>query len=142
MFWWGWIIVGAILLGSELTIVDAQFYLVFLGAAALAVGFTDYAYPLAPWLQWLIFGVLSVATMLTFRKRLYQSLRRNLPVMESGPTGDIVVVPLLLPPQESCRLEYRGSPWTAINAGADMIDAGANARIIGVDGLTLKIIRA
>ena len=142
MPWWGWIIVGAILLGSELTIVDAQFYLVFLGAAALIVGFTQYAYPIVPWVQWLIFGALSIITMVTFRRRLYGALRRDLPVVDSGPTGDMVVVPQSLPPQESCRLEYRGSSWTAINSGTEVIDAGAHARIVGVDGLALKIVRA
>ncbi len=39
MQWWAWIAVGAILLGSELALVDAQFYLVFIGASALVVGF-------------------------------------------------------------------------------------------------------
>ena len=38
MQWWAWIAVGAILLGSELTFVNAQFYLVFVGASALVVG--------------------------------------------------------------------------------------------------------
>ena len=41
------------LLGSELTFVNAQFYLVFIGAAALIVGFLDLAGALpADWLQW------------------------------------------------------------------------------------------
>ena len=35
MEWWAWIAAGAILLGSELAFVDAQFYLVFVGASAL-----------------------------------------------------------------------------------------------------------
>ena len=34
MPWWGWMIVGALLLGSELMIVDAGFYLVLIGIAA------------------------------------------------------------------------------------------------------------
>ena len=34
MPWWGWITIGAILLGSEMLLIDAQFYLVFLGLAA------------------------------------------------------------------------------------------------------------
>ena len=38
MDWWAWIAVGAILLGSELAFVDAQFYLVFIGASAFVVG--------------------------------------------------------------------------------------------------------
>ena len=41
MPWWGWMIVGAILLGAELMVIDAQFYLVFLGLAAMAVGLAD-----------------------------------------------------------------------------------------------------
>jgi membrane protein implicated in regulation of membrane protease activity len=38
MPWWGWIIVGALLMGAELFVIDAQFYLVFLGVSAIAVG--------------------------------------------------------------------------------------------------------
>ena len=38
MPWWGWIIFGALLLGSELLIVDAGFYLVFIGIAAAITG--------------------------------------------------------------------------------------------------------
>jgi len=30
MPWWGWIIFGALLLGSELMFIDAAFYLVFI----------------------------------------------------------------------------------------------------------------
>ena len=37
MQWWAWIAVGAILLGSELAFVDAQFYLVIVGGSALVV---------------------------------------------------------------------------------------------------------
>ena len=43
MQWWAWIAVGAILLGSEMTLVNAQFYLVFIGSAALVVGLMDLA---------------------------------------------------------------------------------------------------
>jgi len=35
MHWWAWIAVGAILLGSELAFIDAQFYMVFVGARGL-----------------------------------------------------------------------------------------------------------
>ena len=34
MPWWGWIVLGAALLAAE-SVVDAQFFLVFFGAAAL-----------------------------------------------------------------------------------------------------------
>ena len=38
MAWWGWCILGVVLLGVELLAVDAQFYLVFAGLAAIVVG--------------------------------------------------------------------------------------------------------
>jgi len=38
MPWWGWIVIGALLFSAELFAIDAAFYLIFLGAAALTVG--------------------------------------------------------------------------------------------------------
>jgi len=140
MQWWAWIAVGAILLGSELTFVNAQFYLVFVGASALVVGILALAgAATADWLQWLIFAALAVTSLLTFRGRVYERMRRMLPVMRSGPAGEIVTLPLELPPGETCRLEYRGSSWSAINAGDSVIAAGSRARVERVDGLTLVV---
>ena len=140
MEWWAWIAVGAILLGSELTFIDAQFYLVFVGGSAIAVGLLQLAgLPLAPWLQWLIFAALAAASMLTFRRRIYESMRRGLPALKGGPAGEIVTLPQELPPGETCRLGYRGSSWSAINGGKAVIAAGAKARIERVDGLTLVV---
>jgi inner membrane protein len=140
MQWWAWIAVGAILLGSELTFVNAQFYLVFVGASALVVGILALAgAATADWLQWLIFAALAVTSLLTFRGRVYERMRRTLPVMRSGPAGEIVTLPLELPPGETCRLEHRGSSWSAINAGEAVIAAGSRARVERVDGLTLVV---
>ena len=140
MQWWAWIAVGAILLGSELTFVNAQFYLVFVGASALIVGILALAgAATADWLQWLIFATLAVTSLLTFRGRVYERVRRTLPIMRSGPAGEIVTLPLELPPGETCRLEYRGSSWSAINAGESVIAAGSRARVERVDGLTLVV---
>ena len=140
MQWWAWIAVGAILLGSELAFVDAQFYLVFVGAAALVVGFLSLtAADLAVWLQWLIFIVLAVVSMVGFRRRIYERMRRTLPKMRSGPAGEVVILATELPPGETCRVEYRGSSWSAINCGTSVIEAGAHARIERVDGLTLVV---
>jgi membrane protein implicated in regulation of membrane protease activity len=140
MQWWAWIAVGAILLGSELAFVDAQFYMVFVGASAFAVGMLQLAgLGLATWLQWLIFAVLAAVSMLTFRRRIYERMRRGLPAMKGGPAGETVTLPTALPPGETCRLEYRGGSWSAINGGKSMIPAGSQARISRVDGLTLVV---
>ncbi|MDH3519541.1 MAG: hypothetical protein OEM49_03715 [Myxococcales bacterium] len=71
MPWWGWISVAALLLTAELACVDAEFYLVFLGVAALIVGLAGIAGAESPgWLQWLAFAALSVASMLALATRI------------------------------------------------------------------------
>ena len=140
MEWWAWSAVGAILLGSELAFVDAQFYLVFVGASAFAVGMlqlTGLGMPV--WLQWLIFAALAVTSLVIFRQRIYDRMRRKLPPLKGGPAGEVVTLPAELPPGETCRLEFRGCSWSALNGGKTVIAAGAKARIERVDGLTLVV---
>jgi inner membrane protein len=140
MEWWAWVAVGAVLLGSELTFIDAQFYLVFVGGSALVVGLLGLSgLALAPWLQWLIFAALAATSMLTFRRQIYERMRRRLPVMKTGPAGETVILPQTLSPGETCRLEFHGSSWSAVNGGKADIAAGAKARIERVDGLTLVV---
>jgi membrane protein implicated in regulation of membrane protease activity len=140
MQWWSWIAVGAILLGSELAFVDAQFYLVFVGASAFAVGILQLAGLGMPvWLQWLIFAALAATSVFTFRRRIYERMRRKLPPLHSGPAGEILTLPIELSPGETCRLEYRGGSWSAMNGGQAVIAAGSRARIERVDGLTLVV---
>jgi membrane protein implicated in regulation of membrane protease activity len=140
MTWWGWIVGGAILLGAELAFVSAQFYLVFIGGAAILVGLaTALLYPWAPWAQWASFGVLALALMVTFRSRLYDRIHRHRPSVESGPIGGVMTLPVSLAPGESCRAEHGGTSWTVCNDSDRPIPSGANARIESVEGLTLLV---
>ena len=59
--------------------------------------------------------------------------------MNQGPAGETVVLPDALPPGETCRVEFRGSSWSARNGGPLLIAAGTRARIERVDGLTLVV---
>jgi inner membrane protein len=140
MQWWAWVIVGAILLGSELTFVNAQFYLVFLGASALLVGLlAGIGVVHADWLEWVIFAVLATISMLTFRRMVYERLQRKLPVVPLGPSGEVVVLQQELAPGATCRLEHRGTSWNAVNGGRASIAAGGRARVSRIDGLTLVV---
>jgi membrane protein implicated in regulation of membrane protease activity len=140
MPWWGWIIIGALLLGAELFAVDAQFYLVFLGIAAIVVGFGDLVgLHLPVWLQWLSFAALSLLTMITIRRQLYEKLRKRPLGTVEGDIGRLLAIGEELPPGKSCRAEYRGTMWTAVNVGTGAIAAGAEARIEAVQGLTLRV---
>jgi membrane protein implicated in regulation of membrane protease activity len=141
MPWWGWFVLAAALLSVELFVIDAQFYLVFLGTAAALVGLlglTDTT--LVAWQQWLAFAVLSIVAMVAFRDRVYQLVRKRTGHVEERLTlGDRIVIPVRLEPGQSCRAEYRGSSWTARNVDQQAIDAGREAVIAHVDGLTLHV---
>jgi inner membrane protein len=141
MSWWGWLVVGIGLLATEMFLIDAQFYLLFLGVAAALVGLLGLLGLTMPeWGQWVVFAVLSLASVLAFRRPLYQMVRNRSGHVEQRLTlGDRVKVPVRLEPGESCRVDYRGSSWSARNVDAAAIEAGAEAVIDQVDGLTLRI---
>jgi membrane protein implicated in regulation of membrane protease activity len=140
MNWWGWVVAGTILLGAELTVVNAQFYLVFVGCAAIVVGLATAAIPgLAPWVQWAGFAVLGIVSMLTFRDRLYQKLRGHPPEVRTGPAGTVLTLPTALAPGESCQVEHGGTHWTAYNDADAPIPVGTRVRIAQVRGLTLFV---
>jgi inner membrane protein len=141
MPWWGWLIAGIALLGIEMFVIDAQFYLVFLGISAAIVGLLGLAgLSISEPMEWLLFAVLALATMFTFRRRLYELVRRNSGhVQERITPGDRVLVPTRLEPGESTRIEYRGTQWTARNVDAQAIEAGSEALISHVDDLTLHV---
>ncbi len=68
MPWWGWIILGLMLLGAELMVIDAGFYLVFIGIAAAITGLIALLdLPLELWHQWMLFSVLALVFMVLFR---------------------------------------------------------------------------
>jgi membrane protein implicated in regulation of membrane protease activity len=136
---WGWLVIGALLFSAEMFLIDAQFYLVFLGAAALVVGLLGwFGLPLPEAAQWLLFAVLSVLAMLGFRKRMYELLRKPQDtVPDSLTVGDRVQLPETLAPGQACRVEYRGSSWTARNIGSNPLSG--EVVIAKVEGLTLLV---
>ena len=140
MTWWAWIIAGAILLGAELSFVSAQFYLVFIGSAAIAVGLIAAATgTLAPWGQWALFAVLAIGSMVAFRSRLYERFHRSLPAVATGPVGGVLTLHTALAAGQSCQAEYGGSYWTVQNDSHSDIPAGARARVVRVHDLTLLV---
>jgi membrane protein implicated in regulation of membrane protease activity len=133
-------VVGMLLLAAELFIVEADFFLVFLGAAAIITGLIGVTVPDLPQsMQWLTFAVLALVSMLFFRKRVYKLLRREVPDMANDMLSEHLTLPVGLPVDGSCRVELRGTTWTARNVGSTPIPPGVNVRIVGVDGVTLRV---
>jgi len=140
MTWWGWMVLGAVLLGAELFAVDAQFYLVFLGVSAAIVGLAGlFGIVLPEWAQWLAFAVLSLIFFLTFRRTLYMKIRGGGEEYPESIAGQSVPISEDLAVGADARTQYRGSDWTIRNVGEATIAAGSRAEVVEVDGLTLKV---
>lgn len=142
MSWWGWLIVGIVLAGAEL-MTDAAFYLIFAGAAAIAVGLLGLAgVGLPVWAQWLAFSVLAVASMVLFRRKLYGRLRGGEAEFRHPAVGAAVEVDEDLAPGGRTRVRLQGTQWTAVNVGPDSIPRGTGAVVVDTDGVVLEIIEA
>jgi membrane protein implicated in regulation of membrane protease activity len=140
MAWWSWCILGVVLFGVELLALDAQFYLVFAGLAALIVGLLGLVgVDLPVTVQWLLFAVLSIAAMFTLRRPIYAKIMNRSFSNVSTDVDQQVVLPQELAPGKSCRIEYRGTGWTALNIGDRVIASGGAARIDSIEGVTLHV---
>ncbi len=141
MIWWGWMILGAVLLSAELIAVDAQFYLVFLGVSAALVGVAaTLGITLPEWGQWLTFASLSLFFFFTFRRTLYVKIRgrgENYPETLAGETISLVDD---LEPGAEARTQFRGSGWTVRNVDSQTISGGGRAKVVKVEGITLHVV--
>lgn len=143
MPWWGWIVLGALLLGAEI-LVQTDFWLVFIGLAAIAVGLVASAAPgLSDTSQWALFGVFALVSVLWFRRLV----RARFP---SRPSDARLDAPLEgaaghalepLAPGAIGRVELRGSTWSARNLEDAPIEPGARVRVERVEGLMLHVRR-
>jgi membrane protein implicated in regulation of membrane protease activity len=128
MAWWLWIVLGAALLAAELFVIDAQFYLVFLGSAAIIVGFADVAGLGGPhWVEWLAFAALSVALLVAFRERLRARLRPAGGGFGDALVGETGVAREALAPGARGSAELRG---TLDGAQRGRGDDSAGARLV------------
>jgi hypothetical protein len=140
MTWWAWMILGAVLFGAEMIAIDAQFYLVFIGLSAAIVGLLGLAGVTMPeWAQWLVFASLSLITMFTFRRSLYDRIRGGAPGFRDGVDGDFLVISQELVAGAQGRANFRGSDWTVVNDSASIIAAGQRVKILRSEGLTLYV---
>ena len=140
MPWWGWIIVGVVLLAAELLAIEAQFYLVLLGVAALLTGLGVAAgLPGQPYAEWGLFMVLAVVLMFGVRRQLYGRLVGSPPPMYEVVVGEIATVSETIEPGALGRAQLRGTEWTARNVGRTSLSKGQRARIERVENLVVDL---
>jgi membrane protein implicated in regulation of membrane protease activity len=123
--------------------VPSDFFLVFLGVAALAVGLAQLSGLGAPaWAQWLLFGALSLALLVTLRGPLKRRLPQSDLRVDDTLIGEIAQVREPLAAGAVGRVELRGTLWTARNDDATALEPGTRARVERVEGLVLHVRRA
>jgi len=138
MAWWMWMLLGFALLALEL-FTPGGFFVMFFGAGAIVVGLLVGARLLTvPWLEWLVFTVVSLVSLLVLRPRLVSRMRVE------GRDVDTLVgeAGTMLEDVEAGRLgkaELRGTTWNARNVETRALRRGERVRVVDVDGLTILV---
>jgi len=137
MAWWIWVLGGLVLLVAEVT-TPGGFFAIFFGAGAILVGVLKaLGWDGPAWAEWLVFTLLSVASLAFFRKPLMRrfSLSSGTPVDQME--GERALVTEDVAPGGVGKAEMRGASWTARTAGDATLAKGRRCRVERVEGLTL-----
>jgi hypothetical protein len=137
MPWWSWVLGGLVLLVGEVTS-PGGFFAVFFGAGAILVGgLKALGWNGPAWAEWLVFSVLSVASLLLFRRPLMRHFNLTPGKAVDRLEGEAAVVQEEVAPGGVGQAEMRGSRWSARTAGALALKPGQRCRVEKVEGLTL-----
>ena len=138
--WWFWVLLGFLLLFLEL-VTPTGFYLLFFGVAAVLVGLLAAVGLAGPaWLQWLLFSLLSIGSLLLLRSRLQERMKRVAPdqpvwwagrpsLWEASPWTDM----------DRSSSGGRGTSWRAKNVGSEPIAQAENCQVDQVEGVVLWV---
>ena len=141
MIWWYWMVLGLALLGAEMT-TPGGFYILFFGLAALIVGtLVGLNLVQTDWLQWLLFSIIAVGSLLLFRGPLLARIndeRKGQPDIDSM-VGETAIPLEALAVGDTGKAELRGTTWTVKNVGSSRLHKGQRGKVTRVEGLTLWI---
>ena len=142
MTWWYWMVLGLALLAAEMT-TPGGFYILFFGLSALLVGTLaglDIVH--TDWLQWLLFSLIAIGSLLVFRGPLLARInggRKGQPDVDTM-VGEVAIPLETLAVGATGKAELRGTTWTAKNVGATTFSKGQRGKVTKVEGLTLWIV--
>ncbi len=139
MTWSYWLFMGLILAGAEM-LSPGGFYLLFFGMAALIVGaLAGLGIVQTAWLEWLLFSILAVISLLLFRGPLLRMTKSTPTHVVDSMVGESAVLLDDLLPGHTGKAELRGTTWTTRNEGDSPLAKGQRAIVTKVDGLTLWV---
>jgi membrane protein implicated in regulation of membrane protease activity len=140
MEWWLWVILGFLMMVAEL-LTPGGFYLLFFGVGGVIVGSLDALGWAGPaWTQWLLFSLLSVVSLVVFRRPLLARFKSAAPGKEMDSLiGETAQALEEIAVDSIGKVELRGTTWTARNAGGRSLGRGQRCRVDRVDGLILWV---
>jgi membrane protein implicated in regulation of membrane protease activity len=138
MQWWHWLLIGLTLVALEMA-ASGGFYVIFFGIAALAIGalhLFDLAGPL--WWQFLLFSIMSVASLVVFRGPVLRWLQLDKPGQDMDTLVGEVAMPLEdIVPGAVGRAELRGTVWSARNSSPGVIARGQRCTVVRAERLMI-----
>jgi membrane protein implicated in regulation of membrane protease activity len=141
MVWWVWVIVGLVFLASEVA-TPGGIVMLFFGAAALVVGTLKAVGLGGPvWLEWVLFSVLSVVSLLTLRGPILRRMKSQdgQPDDVDSLIGTSAHAISELAPGADGQAELRGTTWSARNIGTESLASGQECEVERVEGLKLFV---
>jgi membrane protein implicated in regulation of membrane protease activity len=139
MEWWHWLVLGLILVALEMAAAGG-FYVIFFGIAALAIGGLHMLNAAGPvWFQFLLFSVLSVASLMLFRRPLLHMLQPEGAAEVDTMVGETAIPLGDIAPGAVGQAELRGSAWSARNLAATPLVRGQRCRVVRVEHLMIYL---
>lgn len=135
---WAWLALGLVLAAAEMALPGV--FLIWLAAAAIAIGLLTWVVPIAMPLQVVLFGVLAIVAVFTGRRYL-----REHPVEAADPdmndrgaraVGETVVVTHAIADGEAGRVRLGDGEWLAKGPNAE---PGCRMRVAAHDGAVLIV---
>jgi hypothetical protein len=139
MEWWIWLLVGLLLFLAEL-LTPGGFYIIFFGVGAVIVGVLaglQFAGP--TWFQFILFSIISVASLWLFREKLLQLTRARTTEPVDNLVGETAVLLEDISAHGIGKAEMRGTSWNTRNLGDKPLERGQRCKVERVEGLTIFV---
>jgi membrane protein implicated in regulation of membrane protease activity len=143
-YWLFWFGIGFVFLILEVATPGVVF--LFFGAGAWVVMALCLAFPMPPYLQWVVFIILSLLFLALFRKKLTAMFRKpgggrtdslSEPMFANQYIGREVVVIKAIGPERPGMIELNGSNWQARSQAS--LGEGQNAKIVDLKDLVVWV---
>lgn len=138
MSWWIWVLIGVVLLATELaaTTMHIAFFAVGAFVVAILVGL---GVDIPLWGQLVIFTAVSLLAFFFLRPWAVSKLKLNVSKPVDSLVGEQAVALDEIGPASLGKAEMRGSTWSARNIGETSLARGQRCVVAAVDGLVLHV---